>query len=233
MRNLLRTFFAMCCLISVFITGNVTPAYALSGDTHTLDEIQTRLEFFHIINYESSTFSGDGTLTRGKMAEIIGRLHGYGYPHGGVPIEDCFADVPYAHPDYYWILIARNELIINGDENGCFRPDERIKEIDAVKMLLSFAGYDWMAAAFGGYPIGYEEASKILKLSNPEHELSENAMTKEILLPILNNFLDIFEIRKDENGTLFISEPVKELEGTGTMKDWLPYSLRKNDPFVK
>lgn len=214
---------AAMCFTSIFAQGY---------GTYSVDEIQNRFEVFRVINYESPTFSEDGTLTRGKMAEIIGRLHGFGTPNAMPPMEDCFNDVPYTHSQYYWILIAKNNLLINGDENMCFRPDEKITEIDAVKMLLTFAGYDWMAEVCGGYPQGYADAAKILRLTDETGDLTAVPMTKGKLLRILNNFIDLRQTGIDENGKVTLAEEDERTGGNGTMKDWLKlnaYGIK--DPF--
>lgn len=207
--------------------------FASNGDvTYSDDEIQNRFEVFRVINYESPTFSEDGTLTRGKMAEIIGRLQGFGTPNTMPPIEDCFNDVSYTHSQYYWILIAKNNFLINGDGNACFKPDEKVTEIDAVKMLLTFAGYDWMAEACGGYPQGYADAAKILRLTGETDDLTAVPMTKDKLLRILNSFIDLRQTAIDENGKVILSAEDERTGGNGTMKDWLKlnaYGIK--DPF--
>lgn len=86
----------------------------------------------------------DRSVTRAEMAKMLVKtlqLSG--------SVADGFVDVPAAYWGYQDILTAKHAGIINGYEDGTFRPEEPVLYEEAVKIVL---------AAYGvraDYPIGY------------------------------------------------------------------------------
>ena len=129
-------------------------------------------------------------------------------------------------------MIAKNNGWINEDENSNFRPNDNITEIEAVKMLLSTAGYDWLANMCGGYPEGYRAAAKILLLTEETGDILSVPITKDRLLKILNAYLEIYSTRIDDNGVVVVSQSSERSQTDGKMYDGLRLK-QKNiaDPF--
>lgn len=205
-----------------------TSVLAFDYASKTTEESEKRFETFGVINKRNQTFNDDGTITRGKMAEIVGRIQGLSDPHTAVPYEETFLDVDANHPDYLWILVAKNNNWVKGDENSNFRPDDNISEINAVKMLLTTAGYDWMAEKLGGYPIGYKKAAKILFLTEEVGEITEKDITKDTLLKILNRYIELYEVYGGSDVDVpEIRSADEASNSTGQMKDGLRLKLRR------
>lgn len=230
MRKLNIKLVGLCTALTLLTVSSCVFAANYIG--RSTEESEKRFETFGVINNNSQTFNSDGTLTRGKMCEIITRIYGYGNSQGYVPYEETYADVSAETADYSWILIAKNNGWINGDENSNFRPSDNITEIEAVKMLLSTAGYDWLANMCGGYPIGYCEAAKILLLTEETGDISDVSITKDKLLKILNAYLEIYSTRIDDNGVVVVSQSSERSQTDGKMYDGLRLK-QKNiaDPF--
>ena len=230
MRKLNIKLIGLCTALTLLTVSSCVFAANYIG--RSTEESEKRFETFGVINNNSQTFNSDGTLTRGEMCEIISRIYGYSKPHGYVPYEETYADVSNDTENYIWIVMAKNNGWINGDENSNFRPNDNITEIEAVKMLLSTAGYDWLADKCGGYPIGYCEAAKILLLTEETGDISDVSITKDKLLKILNAYLEIYSTRIDDNGVVVVSQSSERSQTDGKMYDGLRLK-QKNiaDPF--
>lgn len=211
----------ICCIV---ILSCMFTTLVNAQESPSINDIEMRFETFRVINYKNSTFCNDNTLTRGKMAEIIGRLQGYSIPNVLPPTEYCFSDVNADHPEYIWILMAKNAQYIRGNGQDCFAPDEAITEIDAVKMLLSLAGYDWLAEQCGSYPEGYITVGKMLRIV--DGELLDNPIHKDKFLKILNKFIDLYPASVNDNGIFRVHD------NHGTIKNWMKLeSYNIKDPF--
>ena len=230
MRKFNIKLIGLCTALTFLTVGTCVSAASYIG--RSTEESEKRFETFGVINNDSQTFNSDGTLTRGKMCEIITRIYGYGNSQGYVPYEETYADVSAETADYSWILIAKNNGWINGDENSNFRPNDNITEIEAVKMLLSTAGYDWLANMCGGYPKGYRAAAKILLLTEETGDILSVPITEDRLLKILNAYLEIYSTRIDDNGVVVVSQSSERSQTDGKMYDGLRLK-QKNiaDPF--
>ena len=230
MRKLNIKLIGLCTALTLLTVSSC--AFAANYIGRSTEESEKRFETFGVINNNSQTFNSDGTLTRGKMCEIISRIYGYSKPHGYVPYEETYADVSNDTENYIWIVMAKNNGWINGDENSNFRPNDNITEIEAVKMLLSTAGYDWLANMCGGYPEGYRAAAKILLLTEETGDILSVPITKDKLLKILNAYLEIYSTRIDDNGVVVVSQSSERSQTDGKMYDGLRLK-QKNiaDPF--
>lgn len=230
MRKLNIKLVGLCTALTLLMVSTCVSAANYIG--RSTEESEKRFETFGVINNESQTFNSDGTVTRGEMCEIISRIYGYSKPHGYVPYEETYADVSNDTENYIWIVMAKNNGWINGDENSNFRPSDNITEIEAVKMLLSTAGYDWLANMCGGYPEGYRAAAKILLLTEETGDILSVPITKDKLLKILNAYLEIYSTRIDDNGVVVVSQSSERSQTDGKMYDGLRLK-QKNiaDPF--
>ena len=92
--------------------------------------------------------------------------------------------------------------IITGSGSGKFNPDAQITAEAALKMTVSALGYESMAMAYGGYPIGYRVVANEIGLlkgfGNPEN------LTQNDAAILIYNFLtsDICKVKSIEGGNL-------------------------------
>lgn len=142
-----------CILI---ITCLMTNAYAYFDDV-TESDCEQQINFLTALDifsgYDDGLFHPENTLTRAELVTVIMRMMGA----DDIQIKNYtyYKDVDAS----YWALSAINvataQGIINGYEDGTFRPDTNVTVAETVKAVLCALGYDEIAKASGGYPAGY------------------------------------------------------------------------------
>jgi len=106
----------------------------------------------------------DDKITRAEAAKMICTTGNITlYPDSQ---EKPFNDVAPDHWAYKYILGAKENKIINGDENGNFNPEDDITNEEIVKMIVCLLGYDTMAEMKGGYPAGYTFVASKLEITD-------------------------------------------------------------------
>ena len=84
----------------------------------------------YIKGYEDATFRPDGNITRAEFATILVRVFGY----DGITGLNVFSDLDgHWAKDYVSVLYSAG--IIVPDQNGKFRPNEKLTREDAVSMI--------------------------------------------------------------------------------------------------
>ena len=77
-----------------------------------------------------------------------------------------FIDVPKDH----WAVGAINALvglkIVSVGDDKCFRPEEPITDVEALKMVMTATGYGDRANADGGFPYGYTKVARTAGMSD-------------------------------------------------------------------
>lgn len=69
-------------------------AFAADYKGRSAEESEKRFEVFGVINNGNRTFNDDDTLTRGKMAEVLGRIYGYSTSNAGISAEKSLLMLP-------------------------------------------------------------------------------------------------------------------------------------------
>lgn len=117
--------------------------------------------------------------------------------------------------------------IITGSGSGKFNPDAQITAEAALKMTVSALGYESMAMAYGGYPIGYRVVANEIGLlkgfGNPEN------LTQNDAAVLIYNFLtsDICKVKSIEGGNL----TQERNEGKTPLSEY--FGLTKTDGIIK
>lgn len=141
-----------------------------------------------IAGFEDGTFRPDDTITRAQMAAIICRTFGLEEKAKKNMGETAFPDVPADHWASGYINAAQEAGIINGYEDGTFRPEEKVLFEQAVKMVVYALGYDFAAKDSGGYPLGYiAAASKLGSLKGVAQPLGAPASRGTVATIIYNS----------------------------------------------
>jgi len=70
-----------------------------------------------------------------------------------------FPDIAPGHWATPWIDAAHALGLVEGDDNGLFRPNDPVTNEEFIKMLVVSLGYEPMADAKGGFPAGYVAAA--------------------------------------------------------------------------
>ena len=151
------------------------------------------------------------------------------YLNAGTEYEyDGFSDVDWSswyHPYVYYMKLNN---VTDGYEDGTFRPENSITEIELLAMLERMIGYSYMIEAEGGYPDGVTVINERLGLiDEPENVPATRARAVEMFY----NALDVYIVMIDgmsfnENGMIeshyVMYETVSEYRGYikvhGTLK---------------
>ena len=192
--------FSMLLALTVLLTSLI-PSFTANAefsdveDSHPYKKAISTLSTLKVINgYEDGTFAPDKDISRAEFTKMIVYMLGLG--NLTTPIT-TFDDVPQTHWANANIRTAYDLQIINGFDDGLFRPDQPVTYEQALKMVVCTLGYQPYAEQMGGYPYGYREQASILKLTDNVANLgfSDNA-PRGVIAQIMFNAL---EVEKHEN----------------------------------
>lgn len=140
---------------------------------------------------ENGNLNLDSKITRAEFCKVILSALGYSKDELTKSINTAdFSDVDNTHWAYLYIYGARQIDLINGDENGCFLPEDDITKTDVLKMAVTALGYKPMAEKEGGYPNGYVTVAQKTGLIKNTAALDEPALRKEVA-DIIYTALDV------------------------------------------
>lgn len=114
-----------------------------------------------ITGYEDGSVKPESDVTRAEMAAIVLRIL---KTESMLSYNGIFADVSSSHWAADTIQTAYQKTIVNGVGNGNFEPDGNVLYEQVVKMLVCALNYDLDAKNDGGYPSGYMNVARTLKL---------------------------------------------------------------------
>lgn len=140
---------------------------------------------------DREALSDSGVVSRGKFTDMVIRAMNIAPSE----TEKIFADVTNKTLFAPAITEAAHLGIITGNGTGTFNPDEAIEPGAAVKICVAALGYNKMAYAYGGYPMGYTAIAGELKLTSNVN-ISGKELTGKDAAQLIYNFLnsDICEI---------------------------------------
>lgn len=192
---------ALTLIVTSLFTAipSVRASFSDVPDGHEYKEAITTLNAFNIINgYTDGTFAPDKTITRAEFTKIIVYMLGNG--DFTTPIN-IFSDLPESHWANANIKVAYDKGIVNGFEDGTFRPDEAVTYEQALKMVVCTLGYQVDAEATGGYPDGYRTQATSLKLTDGiSGRLYTDGATRGMVAQIMFNALEV-PMRELSNNT--------------------------------
>lgn len=125
------------------------------------DAVQSLVARGIINGYEDGTFKPEATITRAEFAKMVIYAIGLGNMTQDASTVTGFPDVAPEHWAAGVIKIAYDLKIINGFDDGTFKPDENVTYDQALKMAVC-AKYDKFGEAAmknGGYPEGYRKVA--------------------------------------------------------------------------
>lgn len=113
-----------------------------------------------IDGYDDGSFKPDNPISRSEFAKMFCNALNITETTG---LQ--FYDVPENHWAKSYIDALSSSNIIDGYDDGSFRPDEKILVKDAIKMLVCAKGLEQIAIDAGGYPHGYVKTASTYKLT--------------------------------------------------------------------
>lgn len=131
----------------------VTEAEVLESKPYMKRAIDVLSALDVAVSYADGSYKIDEAATRADLVVNILRLMYEEENNSNANV--IFPDVTEDHWAYKEIYTAYNLGIINGYKDGLFRPDSTITLNEAVKVITNLLGYQTLAEAKGGYPVGY------------------------------------------------------------------------------
>ncbi len=200
------------CLIAGIISLSAVSAFAFT-DTEISEyksEI-TELTSLGIINgFEDGTFKPDNKVTRAEAAKMFAFMRNYNNLYNSVSTADKeFSDLPQTHWAYPYIYYANSKFtlfnleddksecvrIIDGYEDGTFRPDNHITIAEILKMAVTaFNNIRYYNEAIdnGGYPEGFVQTAVKYGFANGIDISNINAeATRGQTARIISNVIDV------------------------------------------
>lgn len=161
----------------------------VNDTTQYKNDIITLTTIGLINGYADGTFRSENNITRGEFTSIMVRAlamedHQKSEPTG------LFTDID-GHFARFNIKTAYEMGIINGFDDGTFRPDDNVTYEQAVKMVVCTLGYTESAVAYGGYPAGYLNIAGQLGLTSGITALNGEPATRGVIVRLVNNALNV------------------------------------------
>ena len=135
---------------------------------------------------ENGDMQPESNVTRAQMAAIVLRM--LNAPASGA-YAGGFNDVSADHWASKEIQAAQALGIINGFEDGSFRPDGDVTYEQVVKMIVAALGYEAQAQYSGGYPAGYLSQANSLKLNDSAMGINGVAAERGLVIKMVYNAL--------------------------------------------
>lgn len=173
-------------------------AYASDIEGHREQTVIEMMSALSLVQGDGDgNFRPDDVLTRAEYTTLILRLLKLedlvGNYSGNIP----FTDVPESHWAYSYICAAYELGIINGMSETTFGVEEKVKKIDAIKILLCALGYRLPSEKLGGYPGGYMAMGTRLKLY--KNLGTDTYITRAEACRLLYNSFSVEIRQEDEN----------------------------------
>ena len=198
MKRKFSLFVAAACLFSSLSFGSLAHAATTFTDvtntTPNSEAILTLTKLGVINGYANDdnttySFKPDGDITRGEFAKIITVAL-------GAENEIATSSIQFSDIDSHWakpyVLVAASRGIVNGFEDGTFKPDENVTYEQAVKMIVCAAGYESIAQSLGGWPNGYMMQAMNLKLTDNAVTADQTGKaSRGIVAQLMFNVLDV------------------------------------------
>ncbi len=162
----MKKFLSFLLVATMAISMAIPVAFAtdftdVSESYQYYDAVQSLVGRGVINGYEDGSFKPEATITRAEFAKMVIYAIGLGNITQDTTLETGFPDVSSNHWAAGVIKTAFDMDIINGFDDGTFKPDENVTYDQALKMVVC-AKYDKFGEAAmknGGYPEGYRKVA--------------------------------------------------------------------------
>ena len=197
MKRKFSLFVAIACLLTSLSFGSLAHAATFTDVTTATPNSEAILTLTKLgvingyANDDGTTYSfkPTGDITRGEFAKIITVAL-------GAENEIATSSIQFSDIDGHWakpyVLVAASRGIVNGFEDGTFKPDENVTYEQAVKMIVCAAGYESVAQSLGGWPNGYMMQAMNLKLTDNAVTADQTGKaSRGIVAQLMFNVLDV------------------------------------------
>ena len=163
--------------------------------------------------YEDGTFKPEGTITRAEFAKVIGVAR-----EGGSALWDAkeskFSDMS-GHWAIPYVAYASNAGIVNGYEDGSFRPEQPVTYAEAVKMIVCSLGYGPVVdTTLTPWYTGYINIANQIGLTKGAATLADNGASRGLVAQLISNMKDckrLIQTGTDASGKPLYSTSDKDI----------------------
>ena len=132
-------------ILSLFIMNSSVAVFAYSDVDNESVSLLTELNV--LSGYDDGTFKPDKLLSRAEFSKIISLVSGGPHIEDLTPFSPAgnnekFKDVTTEHWAFDYIMHCNSIGILEGYEDGLFKPDENVSLAEAIKICLSTIGYN-------------------------------------------------------------------------------------------
>lgn len=145
--------------------NNVIISLATSIGAENDDSNNERLKDYGImVGDENGNFNPYQALTRAELTKIAVVMSNPDFMENVNLDEQSFSDVSSEHWAHPYIEYAKANGIIDGYEDGTFKPEQYVTVQEMLKIMICLVGYEPQAEVTGGYPYGYIKSAMRLGL---------------------------------------------------------------------
>lgn len=190
MKNLNKVF-AMLLVVAMMMTSVVFADFSdVANDAAYAEAIDVGVALGLFTGYEDGTFQPEGNITRAEFAAMVVRaLNQESQAKSAATAATVFPDVAADHWANGYINVASKKGIINGYEDGTFRPENNVTFEEAVKMLVVAIGHEPEVGA-AGYPLGYLTVADDYDITDDAMGVVGEAATRGLVAQLLLNAMD-------------------------------------------
>lgn len=190
MKKLISALAAAAVVTSMAVTGVNAQVFTDMEDTENI--ILTK-KLGIASGYDDGSFKPNETVTRAEAAKMIvtalenlGSLEKYQGTTSSGTSKELFTDVNSKHWAYTYIQEAVANDVVEGYDDGTFRPDDNVTLGQLMTMLVSGTGYKVYGQAKGGYPRGFIDYAKSLGITEGVVDDRVPATREQVLNSVAN-----------------------------------------------
>lgn len=140
--------------------------------------------------FEDGTFRPEQAMTRAEFMKVVVLVNGLGEV-AALENSSKYSDVPAGSEDAGYIMVASNLGLVEGYEDGTFRPEEEILYEQAVKIVIRMLNYDQHLDEKTAYPFGYLALAEQLRISKNVNGTVGKAVTRGQVALLVYNSLNV------------------------------------------
>lgn len=181
-------------VVNIFVMPVSAASFTDVKDGSAVHESVTVLNKLGVINgYDDGTFKPDNNVTRAEFTAMLLRTRGLGTA-GSMSLENPpFPDV--VSSDVSWaignIRTARDMKIINGYDDGTFKPNNNVSYEEAIKMIVCALGYGEMGTDGAAWYSRYLMTATQLKFTQGAGGAVGTPATRATIAQMLYNCLEV------------------------------------------
>lgn len=134
-----KSIIIICCSLLFVSTAYAQTTEDIPFDDHEGHLYQEAIEYLFnhdiVQGYEDGTFKPDKTINRAEFLKIIVEAEFDSAEYRGYAYEGCFPDVSAARWYTAYVCFAQERGIVEGYEDGMFKPSQEINLSEALKMM--------------------------------------------------------------------------------------------------